>query len=289
MGAEFDEWQGESGFGRPRKVAPAGAGTAHWGAWGACGNREIAYVLAASTPGGKCEPRIDDHYWKGPAGMPETPLNEVLRRVIREDVGMVVGERLDSLEERVKDGFARTEEQSEGVGQRFPDPLTGVEDSEAIVAQWLDRLGFEHSRLDSEGYSWVLRFEDSDGDVFLIGWLDDWGGALRVQANLGVDNTHGQAFLMMSTSDRLVFLSSMGATLSGMELDHTIAPRVEEGDDATPTPMNSPPASITISDTLLVDRSRYCSDFFSRYLRTRGALYSVRHMLTSMALLRRWG
>ena len=202
---------------------------------------------------------------------------------------MVVGERLDSLEERVKDGFARTEEQSEGVGQRFPDPLTGVEDSEAIVAQWLDRLGFEHSRLDSEGYSWVLRFEDSDGDVFLIGWLDDWGGALRVQANLGVDNTHGQAFLMMSTSDRLVFLSSMGATLSGMELDHTIAPRVEEGDDATPTPMNSPPASITISDTLLVDRSRYCSDFFSRYLRTRGALYSVRHMLTSMALLRRWG
>ena len=61
--------------------------------------------------------------------MPDQPLEEVLRRVIREEVGSrfdAVGEqlgslesRLGSLEKRVVDGFAWTEEQFEWVSQRF--------------------------------------------------------------------------------------------------------------------------------------------------------------------------
>ena len=50
--------------------------------------------------------------------MPDEPLEKVLRRIIREELG-AVEERLDSLEKRVTDGFAWTEEQFEWVGQRF--------------------------------------------------------------------------------------------------------------------------------------------------------------------------
>lgn len=63
------------------------------------------------------------------SGAADQPLEEVLRRVIREEVGSrfdAVGEqlgslegRLDSLEKRVADGFAWTEEQFEWVSQRF--------------------------------------------------------------------------------------------------------------------------------------------------------------------------
>ena len=70
--------------------------------------------------------------------MPDQPLEEVLRRIIREEMGSrfdAVGEqlgsmegrlsslesRLGSLEKRVTDGFAWTEEQFEWVGQRFED------------------------------------------------------------------------------------------------------------------------------------------------------------------------
>ena len=61
--------------------------------------------------------------------MPDQPLEAVLRRIIREEVGSrfdAVGEqlgsleaRLGSLEKRVVDGFAWTEEQFEWVSQRF--------------------------------------------------------------------------------------------------------------------------------------------------------------------------
>ena len=59
------------------------------------------------------------------SGAADQPLEEVLRRVIRDELE-AVEERLGSLEKRVTDGFSRmdeqfawTEEQFEGVSQRF--------------------------------------------------------------------------------------------------------------------------------------------------------------------------
>lgn len=50
--------------------------------------------------------------------MSETPQDQTLRRIIREELEAVKS-RLDSLEKRVTDGFAWTEEQFEWVSQRF--------------------------------------------------------------------------------------------------------------------------------------------------------------------------
>ena len=50
--------------------------------------------------------------------MPDEALEGALRRIIREELE-AVEKRLGSLEERVTDGFAWTEEQFEWVGQRF--------------------------------------------------------------------------------------------------------------------------------------------------------------------------
>ena len=176
---------------------------------------------------------------------------------------------------------------SDSTGNHFPEQLTGVNGSEAIVIQWLDRLGFKHTPLEIEGYPWVLQVTDPVDDVFLVGWQDEWG-ALQVQANLELDEAHQQAYLLMSAADKATFLSSIGADLGRMALDHAIIPKATDEDEPAPTPMNSPPASVIIIDTLLVDRSRYCSDFFSLYLRVRGALRLVRHMFGNMALLRQW-
>ena len=76
--------------------------------------------------------------------MPNQPLEEALRRIIREELE-AVEERLGSLEKRVTDGFARmeeqfawTEEQFEWVSQRFDavdQRLGAVENAVVLLAQ----------------------------------------------------------------------------------------------------------------------------------------------------------
>lgn len=170
----------------------------------------------------------------------------------------------------------------------FPEQLTGAEGSERIVTQWLDRLQLEHVPIKEgvDGYSWVLLVTDSSDDRFLVGWRQEWG-ALQTQTELGLEKPHQDAYLMLSATDKLVFLSSLGASLSKMALEHSVVPRVSEGEEIEP--MNTPPEKIIIFDTLLVDRPRYCSDFLSRYLRVRGARSVAGHMVNRMAMLRRWG
>ena len=164
--------------------------------------------------------------------------------------------------------------------------FTDGHDSQEIVERWLDRLGFQHHRVESEmeDYPWILGFTNQAGERFQVGWMSKWD-ALQIQAVLGVEEVQQQAFLLMSAADRLVFLSDVSARVTSMALEDVIIPAETEGD---PTPMDSAPAQVIMAATILVDKPLYCSDFFSHHQRVQGALRSVSYMFGNMALLRKW-
>ena len=178
--------------------------------------------------------------------------------------------------------------QKEGSGIRFMESLTGAEGSQETVTQWLDRLDIQHQVAESksEGYSWVLRATNSDGEVFFIGWMNEWGG-LQVQATVSTEELHRQMFLMMSATDKVAFLADLSILIGTQRLDYSIVPHTE-GDQEEVTVQDSAPASVWMSGTMLVDRPMYCSDFLSHFLRVQSALRSVVHTFSKMALLRRW-
>lgn len=170
---------------------------------------------------------------------------------------------------------------------RFIQPIRGAQGSEELVARWLDRLGFEYTRVEDvpRDFSWMLRVTSPDSEVFLVGWQTE-REALQVQVSLELDEPHQQAFLLMSGADKVVCLSGVSSTLSRWALEAAFVPK--DVGEAEATPMNSPPQSITIVDDLLVDKALYCSEFTSRLLKVRGALRWTSHMFTKVALLRRW-
>ncbi|MDE0126067.1 MAG: hypothetical protein OXN97_15970 [Bryobacterales bacterium] len=170
--------------------------------------------------------------------------------------------------------------------------LTGAHDAQEIVEGWLDQLGFKHDSVEEEmdGYSWVLSIVNPVDEHFQVGWMDEWG-ALQIQAALEIGELQQKAFLLMSASDKLMFLDDVSARLANLALEDLIFPAEGEEAERAPeeiTPANTPPGQIYMAATVLVDKPLYRSDFFAHYLRVRGALRSVSSMFKSMAMLRRW-
>ena len=168
------------------------------------------------------------------------------------------------------------------------EPLVGVEGSQEIVTQWLDRLDFQCETVEkSEGFSWVLRAVNADEEVFFIGWLDGWEG-VRIQASVQPSEVHRKMFLMMSATDKVAFLADLSILFSAQRLEYAIHPHTE-GDEEEVSPTDAAPGNAWMAGTMLVDRPMYCSDFLSVFLRVQAAVRLTIHTFSKMALHRRWG
>ena len=169
---------------------------------------------------------------------------------------------------------------------QIPEQLIGPENAQAIVIQWLDHLGFDHDHLDEtpDGYSWTQRFTDANGIVYFVGWYTKWN-SLQIQVDLAVNEISQAAFLMMSANDRVAFLSSIVVATSNMAVECSIVPKHADNEDPD---IDTPPQSITAITSILVDRPRYCSDFYAHFLRIQGSFKSMQSMITNMTLSRQW-
>lgn len=175
-----------------------------------------------------------------------------------------------------------------------------TKDKQAVVQAWLDRFEVSH-RLAEEPhddesehpYSWALEAKTADEDVFLVAWLPSMG-ALQVQYPFGVHQGIRSVFDMMSTMDRLVFLSDVAAVFFAKGLDYKMETEdvddSGEEEDVTARDGGSAlaPTRVAVQGTLVVDGPVSRKDFFAHYRLVIGTGHVAATMFNKLGMLRRW-